>query len=84
MRINIAKSVQQRQSYIYLIKTIFQSFKTTIYIIDLSRNDITTFSISFPISLVQNGVKVGIFHEKIDKYRKYQISSTFGEVVTDC
>ena len=46
--------------------------------IDLSRNDVATFSIFFPISLVQNGVKVWILHEKIDKYRKYQINSTLG------
>ena len=43
--------------------------------IDLSRNDVTIFSNFFPISFVQN--------EKIDKYRKYQINSTLGEVVTD-
>ena len=52
-------------------------------VIDLSRNYVTTFSSFFRISLVQNGVKVLILHEKIDKYRKYQINSTLGEVVTD-
>ena len=52
-------------------------------VIDLSRNYVTTFSSFFRISLVQNGVKVWILHEKIDKYRKYQINSTLGEVDTD-
>ena len=45
--------------------------------IDLSRNDVTTFSNFSPISLVQNGVQVWILHEKIDKYRKYLINSNF-------
>ena len=35
-------------------------------------------NIFFPISLVQNGVKFEILHEKIDKYPIYQINSTLG------
>ena len=36
-----------------------------------------------PQKLGMNRVKVWILYEKIDKYRKYQINSTLGEVVTD-
>ena len=52
--------------------------------IDLSRNDVTIISIFFPNKVWSiKGVKVWILHEKIDKYRKYQINSTLREVVTD-